>query len=62
MCNTDVTIYPNPKCGTSRNTLALIRHAAIQPDVVECLETLARERSEQVIAGMGDGAGRGLRA
>ena len=35
----DVTIYHNPDCGTSRNTLALIRHAGIEPDVVEYLKT-----------------------
>ena len=34
-----VTIYHNPACGTSRNTLALIRHAGIEPDVVEYLQT-----------------------
>jgi len=33
-----VTIYHNPRCGTSRNTLALIRHAGIEPTVVEYLE------------------------
>ena len=33
-----VTIYHNPKCGTSRNTLALIRHAGIEPEVVLYLE------------------------
>ncbi len=32
-----VTIYHNPKCGTSRNTLALIRNAGIEPNVVEYL-------------------------
>jgi arsenate reductase (glutaredoxin) len=32
-----VTIYHNPKCGTSRNTLALIRNAGIEPVVVEYL-------------------------
>lgn len=32
-----VTIYHNPKCGTSRNTLALIRHFGIDPDVIEYL-------------------------
>ncbi|WP_250452492.1 arsenate reductase (glutaredoxin) [Caballeronia sp. ATUFL_M2_KS44] len=32
-----VTIYHNPKCGTSRNTLALIRNAGIEPTVVEYL-------------------------
>ncbi len=35
----DVVIYHNPKCGTSRNVLALIRHAGIEPHVVEYLKT-----------------------
>lgn len=35
----NVTIYHNPKCGTSRNTLALIRNAGIEPQVVEYLKT-----------------------
>ncbi|CAB3630564.1 MULTISPECIES: arsenate reductase (glutaredoxin) [Achromobacter] len=35
----DVTIYHNPKCGTSRNTLAMIRNAGIEPEVVLYLET-----------------------
>ena len=35
----DVTIYHNPACGTSRNTLALIRHAGIEPKIVEYLKT-----------------------
>jgi arsenate reductase len=34
-----VTIYHNPKCGTSRNTLALIRNAGIAPQVIEYLKT-----------------------
>ncbi|MGE8565092.1 MAG: arsenate reductase (glutaredoxin) [Achromobacter sp.] len=34
-----VTIYHNPKCGTSRNTLALIRNAGIEPQVIEYLQT-----------------------
>jgi arsenate reductase len=34
----DVTIYHNPVCGTSRNTLALIRNAGIEPNVVEYLK------------------------
>jgi arsenate reductase len=34
----DVTIYHNPDCGTSRNTLALIRNAGIEPNVVEYLK------------------------
>ena len=35
----DVVIYHNPACGTSRNALALIRHAGIEPHVVEYLKT-----------------------
>jgi arsenate reductase len=34
----DVTIYHNPACGTSRNTLAMIRNAGIEPTVVEYLK------------------------
>lgn len=34
-----VTIYHNPACGTSRNTLALIRNAGIEPNVIEYLKT-----------------------
>ena len=33
------TIYHNPDCGTSRNTLAILRHAGIEPTVVEYLKT-----------------------
>jgi arsenate reductase (glutaredoxin) len=36
---TEVTIYHNPGCGTSRNTLALIRNAGIAPTVIEYLKT-----------------------
>lgn len=36
---TDVVIYHNPACGTSRNTLALIRNAGVEPHVVEYLKT-----------------------
>jgi arsenate reductase len=35
----NVTIYHNPDCGTSRNTLAMIRHAGIEPTVIEYLKT-----------------------
>jgi arsenate reductase len=34
-----ITIYHNPNCGTSRNVLALIRHAGIEPEVIEYLVT-----------------------
>ncbi len=36
---TDVVIYHNPDCGTSRNTLAMIRNAGTEPHVVEYLKT-----------------------
>ena len=36
---TDIVIYHNPECGTSRNTLAMIRNAGIEPHVVEHLKT-----------------------
>jgi arsenate reductase len=34
-----VTIYHNPNCGTSRNTLKLLRHAGLEPEVIEYLKT-----------------------
>ena len=43
----DVTIYHNPKCGTSRNTLAMIRNAGIEPQVVLYLETPPRARGTE---------------
>jgi arsenate reductase (glutaredoxin) len=36
---TDVIIYHNPECGTSRNTLGMIRNAGIEPHVIEYLKT-----------------------
>ncbi|PNB46310.1 arsenate reductase, partial [Pseudomonas sp. FW305-130] len=35
----DIIVYHNPACGTSRNTLAMIRNAGIEPHVVEYLKT-----------------------
>ncbi len=35
----DVIIYHNPRCGTSRNTLGLIRNAGIEPHIIEYLKT-----------------------
>lgn len=35
----DIIIYHNPDCGTSRNTLAMIRNAGIEPHVIEYLKT-----------------------
>ena len=39
MSAVSVTIYHNPACGTSRNVLALIRNAGIEPSVIEYLKT-----------------------
>ncbi|EJU14772.1 ArsC-family protein [Sphingomonas sp. LH128] len=36
---TDIVIYHNPECGTSRNTLAMIRNAGIEPHIIEYLKT-----------------------
>lgn len=50
----DVIIYHNPDCGTSRNTLAMIRNAGIEPHVIEYLKTPpARALLTQLIARMG---------
>ncbi len=35
----DIVIYHNPDCGTSRNTLAMIRNAGIEPHIIEYLKT-----------------------
>lgn len=49
-----VTIYHNPACGTSRNTLAMIRQSGVEPVVVEYLKTPpSRETLKQLIAAMG---------
>ena len=37
--SSDVTIYHNPACGTSRNTLALIRNTGLEPTIIESLNT-----------------------
>jgi len=50
----DVVIYHNPACGTSRNTLAMIRNAGIEPHVIEYLKTPpSREMLVQLIGRMG---------
>lgn len=46
----DITIYHNPSCGTSRNTLALIRHAAVEPQVIEYLKTPPSKAKLQELA------------
>ncbi|MCQ8261308.1 arsenate reductase (glutaredoxin) [Streptococcus suis] len=49
-----VTIYHNPECGTSRNTLALIRHIGIEPEVILYLETPpTKEKLVELLAEMG---------
>jgi len=49
-----VTIYHNPDCGTSRNTLGLIRNAGIEPTVIEYLKTPpSRAKLIELIAAMG---------
>ncbi|EGP57121.1 arsenate reductase [Agrobacterium tumefaciens F2] len=50
----EITIYHNPSCGTSRNTLALIRAAGIEPKVIEYLrEPPTREELATMIADAG---------
>ncbi|SFK00864.1 arsenate reductase (glutaredoxin) [Bradyrhizobium sp. Gha] len=49
-----VTIYHNPDCGTSRNTLAMIRQSGVEPTVIEYLKTPpSRGTLRQLIAEMG---------
>jgi arsenate reductase len=50
----DAIIYHNPACGTSRNTLAMIRNAGIEPHVIEYLKTPpSRALLQQLVARMG---------
>jgi len=50
----DVTIYHNPACGTSRNVLALIRHAGIDPLVIEYLKRPpSRDELRDLVAATG---------
>ena len=49
-----VTIYHNPDCGTSRNTLAMIRQSGTEPNIIEYLRTPpSRERLKDLISKMG---------
>lgn len=49
----DVTIYHNPQCGTSRNTLAMIRQSGVEPVVIEYVKTPpSRETLKALIAAM----------
>lgn len=50
----EATIYHNPECGTSRNTLALIRHAGIEPVIIDYLKTPpSREQLRAMISAAG---------
>ena len=50
----DITIFHNPACGTSRNVLALIRHAGIEPTIVEYLKTPpTRNQLRELVAATG---------
>ena len=49
-----ITIYHNPSCGTSRNVLGLIRHAGIEPTVIDYLKhPPSKETLQELIAAMG---------
>ncbi|MCK1400891.1 arsenate reductase (glutaredoxin) [Bradyrhizobium sp. 4] len=49
-----VTIYHNPACGTSRNTLAMIRQSGVEPDVIEYLKTPpSRETLAELVKALG---------
>jgi len=49
-----VTIYHNPACGTSRNTLSIIRQSGEEPEVIEYLKTPpTRDRLVELLAAMG---------
>lgn len=51
---TDITIYHNPRCGTSRNTLALIREVGIEPTIIEYLKTPpTKDELRQLVADSG---------
>lgn len=55
----DITIYHNPACGTSRNTLALIRAAGIEPTIIEYLKT---PPSRDTVCALAAATGEPLRA
>lgn len=49
-----ITIYHNPSCGTSRNVLGLIRHAGVEPAVIEYLKTPpSKAKLKELLAAMG---------
>ena len=58
-----IKIYHNPKCGTSRNTLALIKNSGEEPEVIEYLShPPTKAQLKQLIADMGDGVRAAIRA
>jgi arsenate reductase len=58
-----ITIYHNPACGTSRNTLALIRNSGTEPEVIEYLKTPPSKATlQELVKAMGIGARELLRA
>lgn len=60
---TTITIYHNPRCGTSRNTLALIRNTGVEPRIVHYLETPpSRAELATLVAATGQGARALMRA
>ncbi|GHA35566.1 arsenate reductase [Devosia pacifica] len=57
-----VTIYHNPDCGTSRNTLAMIRQSGVEPEIIEYVKhPPSRDRLKQLIADAGLSAREALR-
>jgi arsenate reductase (glutaredoxin) len=49
-----VTIYHNPACGTSRNTLAMVRESGVEPEVIEYLKTPpSKQRLKELIKAIG---------
>ena len=62
MSGTSITIFHNPACGTSRNTLAMIRNSGVEPVIVEYLKTPpGRAKLVELIEAMGVGAREVLR-
>jgi len=52
----NITIFHNPACGTSRNTLAMIRNSGVEPTVIEYLKTPpTKVRLQALLAAMGTG-------
>jgi arsenate reductase len=53
---TQITLYHNPKCGTSRNVLALIRNSGVEPEVIEYLKNPpTKARLAELVAATGQG-------